>query len=425
MSIRSFIRAAVVCATLGCPVFSARADDWPQWRGPNRDGISKETGLLKAWPEAGPKPLWTSTEVGGGYSTPAVVGDRVYVMGDDGPDNEFVMALNAADGKTVWKQRVGKVGPNVPAMNYPGSRATPTVVGDAIYALGSDGDLVCLNRDDGKPRWAKNLRAEFGGKPGKWAYSESVLVDGDNVVCTPGGEKATLVALNCADGKTVWMCAVPGGEEAAYSSIIAVEVGGVRQYVQFVEKGLVGVDAKTGQFLWRYDATAKGSPANIPTPVASGPFIYSATNRGGSGLIEIVKEGDKFTANQVYLANKLPSAIGGAVLIDNHLFGAGGQVLICVDFKTGDVKWTDRSVGAGSVLFADGRLYLHGESGEVALAEASAEGYKEHGRFTPEGDVNRGRSKAWAYPVVANGQLYIRDIGILRCYDVKDANRVN
>src|SRR5687767_10485464 len=187
MTIQSFVRATIVCAAIACPSLTASADDFPQWRGPNRDGISKETGLLKVWPEAGPKPLWTSKDVGGGYSTPAVVGERVYLMGNEGDNDEFVVALNAADGKQVWRQRVGKVGPNVPAMNYPGSRSTPTVVGDALYALGSDGDLVCLNVADGKPRWQKNVRTEFDGKPGKWAYSESVLVDGDNVVCTPGG----------------------------------------------------------------------------------------------------------------------------------------------------------------------------------------------------------------------------------------------
>jgi outer membrane protein assembly factor BamB len=418
-------RAALRTFVFGVTLLTSsnvRADDWPQWRGPNRDGVSKETGLLKAWPKEGPKRLWESLEVGDGYSTPAVVGDRLYVMGSKGMNDEFVLALNVADGKAAWRTRVGNVGPNTPSMNYPGSRSTPTVDGASIYALGSDGDLACLETATGKVKWQKNLRKEFGGKPGEWAYSESVLVDGDAVVCTPGGAESTLVSLNKDTGDVIWKCAVPGGDEAAYSSIIAGDIAGVRQYVTFVKSGLVGVDAKTGKFLWRYDATANRSPANIPTPVVKGDLVYSATNRGGGGLIRIKRDGDSFIPEQIYFANKLPNAIGGSVLVERHLYGAGGQVLICVDFESGKVNWTDRGVGAGSVLYADGRLYLHGETdGEVALVEASPDAYKEHGRFTPSEDVERGRSKAWAYPVVSNGKMYIRDWGVLWCYDVKNA----
>jgi outer membrane protein assembly factor BamB len=396
-----------------------RADDWSQWRGPARDGTSKESGLLKKWPENGPQQLWRSEEVGDGYSTPAVVADRLYIMGNKGPADEFVRAMQASDGKPLWTTQVGKVGPNVPAMNYPGARSTPTVEGDVLYALGSDGDLVCLQLADGAVKWKKNLRSDFGGKPGPWAYSESVLADGEVVVCTPGGADATLVALNRTSGEVVWKCAVPGGDDAAYSSVVAVDVAGGRQYVQFLQKGLVGVDAKTGKFLWRYDQTAKGSPANIPTPVEKDGFIYSATAKGGAGLIKIVNDGKNVRAEQVYFAQKLPAAIGGAVLVGDYLYGTSSQALICLEFKTGRVKWTDRGIGAGSVLYADGMLFLHGENGDVALVEASSEGYRERGSFTPSDAPERGRSKAWAYPVVANGRMYIRDMGVMWCYDVK------
>jgi outer membrane protein assembly factor BamB len=294
------------------------------------------------------------------------------------------------------------------------------VEGDALYALGSDGDLVCASKSEGKVRWKKNLRADFGGKPGKWAYSESPLVDGDSVVCTPGGEQATLVALNKKTGDVIWKSAVPGGDQAAYSSIIIVNAGGVKQYIQFLEKGLVGVEAKSGKFLWRYDKTAQGSPANIPTPIAHDGYIYSATGRGGGGLIKLKSTDGKFEPEQIYFTPKLPTAIGGGVLLDQHLYGTTGQGMLCAEFTTGNVKWQERSIGAGSLCAAEGLLYLHGENGDMALIEATPDSYREKGRFTPPDQPERGRSKAWAYPVLANGKLYIRDHTALWCYDVRD-----
>ena len=414
----SAFAASVFCVLLVAPM--ARAADWPQWRGPNRDGISRETGLLKQWPAEGPKLVWQVNDAGGGYSTPAVVGDRLYVISSQGEADESVQARNVSDGKIVWSVRIGKVGPNTRAMNYPGSRSTPTVVGDVLYALGSDGDLACLAASDGKVRWKKSLRTDFAGKPGQWAYAESPLVDGDLVVVTPGGDKATIVALNRNSGDVAWRSVIPGADEAAYASAVVVEAGGARQYVQFLAKGLVGVDARTGKFLWRYDQTAQNSPANIPTPVAKDGYVYSATNRGGGGLVKVNVGPGGATAEQVYFDKKLPVAIGGSVLVGEHLYGTG-QVLMCVQFTGGQVKWTDRSVGAGSLLYADGNLYLHGEqTGEMALVEATPEEYRERGRFTPPGQPDHGRSKAWAYPVVANGRLYVRDQNVMWCYDVKD-----
>lgn len=394
------------------------ADDWPQWRGPKRDGISQETGLLKEWPAEGPKLLWQAKEIGGGYSTPSVVGEWIYVMGNEEMENEFVQALAVKDGKRAWSTRVGKVGKNE-GPQYPGSRSTPTVDGDLLYALGSDGDLACVEKANGKVRWSKNLRTDFGGKPGNWVYAESPLVDGDVVVCTPGGSNATIVALNKKNGETIWKSAVPGGEQAAYASAIVVDFGGVKQYVQFLQKGVVGVDAKTGKFLWRYDQTAKGSPANIPTPVAADGFIYTGTGRGGGGLIKLKKSGDAFEVEQIAFTPKLPTAIGGAVKVGNHLYGTTSKALVCAEFTTGTLKWEESAIGAASLYAADGRLYLHGENGQVALVEATSDGYREKGRFTPPDQPSRGNAKAWAYPVVANGRLYIRDLGSLWCYDVK------
>jgi outer membrane protein assembly factor BamB len=398
---------------------AAPAADWPQWRGPHRDGISQEKGLLKEWPEGGPKLLWQVKDIDAGYSTPAVVGGRIYLQ-SNGDKDEFVLALDEKDGKQIWKAPLGKVGKNI-GPQYPGTRSTPTVDGDVLYALGSDGDLVCVGTSDGKERWRKNLRSDFGGKPGMWAYSESPLIDGDVLVCTPGGKDATLVALNKKDGSLVWKSAVPGGEQAAYASVIVARVGGAKQYVQFLQKGVVGVDARTGKFLWRYAATGK-SPANIPTPIAQDGFVYTGTSMSGGGLVKLTAENGAVTPEQVYYGAKLPTSIGGAVLVGEYLYGTNMQGLLCVEFKTGNVKWQDRSVGAASLCCADGRLYLHGENGKVALVEATPDGYREKGRFAPPDPPRheRAREMAWTYPVIANGRLYVRDLNVLWCYDVKE-----
>jgi outer membrane protein assembly factor BamB len=415
MKTRLWLLAALAVGTFS---LAARAADWPQWRGPQRDGISHETGLLKEWPKEGPKLLWQLPDIGDGYSTPAVVGDRLYLLSNKGMDNEFVQALDIKDGKQIWEMKIGKVGPNQ-GPQYPAARSTPTVEGDVLYALGSDGDLACLEIAKGTIRWQKNLRSEFGGTPGAWAYSESPLIDGEVLVCTPGGSTATMVALNKKTGDLIWKTPIPDGSQAAYASPMVSEAGGVRQYVQSLQKGLVGVEAKTGKLLWRYEKTTKGSPAVIPTPVVHGDLVYSAGARAGGGLVKLQADGDVFKAEEVYFSQKLPTAIGGSVLVGDYLYGTTGQGLVCVNFKTGDIKWTDKCVGPGSLCVAEGRLYVHGENGDVALVEATPEGYREKGRFKPPGQPARGNSRAWAYPVIANGRLYIRDRAVLWCYDVK------
>ena len=403
---------------------SVVAGDWPEWRGPQRDGVSRETGLLKEWPREGPKLLWKVTDAGSGYSTPAVVGERLYLLGNEGLDNEFVEALTVKDGRRLWSARLGKVGNPQQKPAFPATRSTPTVQGEFLYALGSDGDLACVEIAAGKVRWKKNLRTDFGGKPGTWAYSESPLIDGDAVVCTPGGSEATLVALNKRTGEVIWKCALPEGDEAAYASAIIVEVGGIRQYVQLLQKGLVGVEAKTGKFLWRYGKPVSRYGANIPTPVASDGYIYAAAAGTGGGVVRLKVKDGSVEAEQVYFESKFPTAIGGAVKIGDYLYGTTGQALLCAGFATGQVKWEERALGASSLCYADGRLYLHGENGEVALAEPAPESYREKGHFTPPDQPKRANEmeKAWAYPVVANGRLYLRDHGTVWCYDIKAAN---
>lgn len=413
------MRMRLLAVLVGLVSLSAMAADWPQWRGVNRDGVSDEKGLLSQWPADGPPLVWQAKDIGDGYSTPSVVGNRLYLISNQGMEDEYVQALSTADARQVWRQRIGKVGPNR-GPQYPGARSTPTVDGALLYALSSAGDLACLETESGEVRWTKNLVDDFHGKMGNWAYAESPLVDGDLVVCTPGGSEATLVALDKKTGDVVWKAAVPEGDEAAYASIIVVDSGGVKQYVQFLQKGLVGVDAKTGRFLWRYDRTAKGSPANIPTPVAHKALVYSAAGRSGGGLVNLSVDGDKVNAEEVYFEPKAPKSIGGAVRVGDYLYGTNSGGLMCVEFATGEIKWQDRCVGPGSVCVADGHLYVHGESDEVALVEVTPEAYREKGRFTLPDQPDRGRAKAWTYPVISDGKLYVRDVGTLWCYDVKD-----
>jgi outer membrane protein assembly factor BamB len=400
----------------------APAADWPQWRGPNRNGISTETGLLKQWPQGGPKLLWQVKDLGGGYSTPAVVGERLYVLANKGLAEESVKALDAQDGKEIWSVPIGKVGNPKQQPPYPGARSTPTLQGDVLYALGSDGDLACLETATGKVRWKKNVRTDLGGKPGIWAYSESPLVDGDKVVCTPGGTEATLAAFSKHTGDVVWKCPVPDGDVAAYASAIVVETGGIRQYVQLLQQGLVGVEAATGKFLWRYDKPVSKFQANIPTPVAGDGIVYAGSAGTGGGAIKLTAKDGKVQVEQLYFDAKFPTAIGGAVKLGDFLYATTGQAMVCLEFATGDVKWQAPALGPASLCFADGRLYLHGENGEVALVEPSPESYRERGRFTPPEQPKhtiRGE-KAWAYPVVANGRLYIHDLNCLWCYDVRE-----
>jgi len=417
MPARSRILLAAISLALSIPT---QAADWPQWRGPDRQGKSSETNLLRQWPDEGPKLLWHAQDIGEGYSTPAVVGDRLYLISNRGLENEYVQALSTADGKEIWNTRIGNVGKNQ-GPQYPGSRSTPTVDGDRLYALGSDGDLACLETETGKLVWTKSLRNDFGGKPGAWAYAESPLVDGETLIATPGGSEATIVALNKNTGELIWKTALPEGDEAGYASAIVFELDGLKQYVQFLAKGLVGVDAKTGQLLWRYGKTAEGSAANIPTPIVRGTAIYSAAGRTGGGLIKLGMADGKILAEPGYFTAKLPTSIGGSVEIDGFLYGTNRQGLMCAAFETGESQWQDRCVGPGSVCYVDGLLYVHGENGDVALVEPSPDEYREKGRFTPPNQPERGKTQAWAYPVVANGRLYIRDLGSLWSYDISAA----
>jgi outer membrane protein assembly factor BamB len=383
--------------------------DWPQWRGPDRTGVSRETGLLKNWPQGTPRLVWRSPGRGLGYTTPSVAGGRVFGMGNRG-QAEAVWALDARTGQEVWST------PIAPARRVDrgdGSRGTPTVDGNRVYALGVGGDLVCLDAATGRLAWGKSLVRDFGGNMPPWGYSESPLVDGDRVVVTPGSRAHTLVALNKNTGQPIWSCPVPQGDSAHYSSIIAADVDGLRQYIQFLSGGVVGVSARDGRFLWRYNRPANGT-ANCSTPIFRDNHVFAASNYGiGGGLARL----SGTTANEVYFTKSMQNHHGGVVLVGDHLYGFDNSNLTCLDFKTGQVMWSNRSVGKGSVTAADGHLYCRGErGGAVALVEANPRAYVEKGRFM---QTDQSGQFTWPHPVVAGGRLYLRDQDILLCYDVK------
>jgi len=386
--------------------------DWPQWRGPERNGISGDKGLLQEWPKEGPKLIWKIADLGTGYSSPAIANGVLYIQ-TTRKGEEFAVALDPATGREKWATKLGKVGPNR-GPQYPGTRATPTVDSDKLYCLASDGELNCLDLN-GKVVWHKNLAKEFDGEVGAWAYTESVLIDGEALICTPGGKKAALAALKKETGEVIWKSEVPGGDIADYASIMIVEAAGKKQYVQYMRKALVGVDAKTGKFLWKYTAT-QDPGASMLTPVVSKDKVFVAGARKGGGLVTLKADGEGVSATEVFFDKAVAPGIGGAVLVDGYLYGHAGANLFCAEFATGKIQWKEASVGPSAICYADGRLYVRGyNSGEIALVEASPKAYSEKGRFKyPE----KTKTPGWPHPVVSNGKLYIRDMDVLLCYSV-------
>lgn len=401
-----------VVATLLAGLTSTWAEDWPAWRGPNRDGICRETGLLHKWPEGGPKLQWKATGLGEGYSGPSIVGDLLFTMGNV-EGKECVMALDwTKKGQQVWITPIGPSNNN--GGGYPGPRATPTFDEGRLYTLGINGDLVALDAKTGRIVWRVDFKKLGGSVPG-WGYSESVLVDGPWVVGTPGGSKATIAAFQKADGELVW--GAPVGDPAAYSSVIKVSIGRVKQYVTLTAKGVIGVDAKDGAPLWRYDKVANGT-ANVSTCVWFGQTIFGASGYGtGGALVWPQKSGRGFEVKEMYFTKKMKNHHGGMVLHDDHLYGSDDPGrLTCIEFKTGKVKWEDRTPGKCSVLYADGMLYCRNERGPMTLVEATPDGFKSAGRFD---QPDRSDKNAWPHPVIANGRLFLRDQDVLLCYDVR------
>jgi outer membrane protein assembly factor BamB len=384
--------------------------DWPQWRGPDRNGISRETGLLRQWGPAGPSHVWSTRDLGAGYGSVAVTADRIYVQGLKGRETG-VSALNRADGTVVWWTPLGATSEND---RGPGPRGTPTVDGDRLFVLTESGELAALRSRDGSVLWRRNILKEFGARNIPWLISESPLVEADKVVVTPGGPKAGLVALDKSSGRTIWTT-TELSDQAGYASVIAADVQGVRTLMTLTSDGGVGVRASDGTLMWKHRPVAN-TTANITTPVFfDNKVFYSSAYGTGGALLALSAAGGLVRAQELYFTRQMQNHHGGLVLLNGYLYGYNNAILTCLEFQTGKMVWRDRSVGKGSVVYADGHLYLLSETNVVGLVEATPDGYREKGRF----QIADAGWPTWAHPAVSRGRLYIRNQGTLSAYNVR------
>ena len=390
---------------------SSDAADWNQFRGPNRDNLSTETGLLDRWPDGGPELVMTLTGLGEGYSTVAVVGDLLYTMGNvDG--GEYVIALDRNSGKLVWKTRNGN---EYHEGQGNGPRGTPTVVNGQVYALGGNGDLVCCDAGSGEVNWQKNILTDFGGSNITWGISESVLVDDGKVICSPGGSRATVVALDADTGRTKWASQVPESPQASYASPVIARVGRIKQYVVFTSKGIVGVRATDGEPMWGQNKSSNGT-ANCATPLVIGNQVFSSSDYGtGAELVDLRSSGAKTTVQPAYHTKDMKNHHGGMVYLNGFVYGSNGDMLSCVNLRNGKPTWRERGM-KGSVVYADGKIVFRNEGGAVVLLAADSQVYKELGKFD---QPDRSGRPAWSHPVIADGRLYLRDMDKLLVYNLK------
>jgi outer membrane protein assembly factor BamB len=410
-----FLTVLFVFATL--PIAAVHAsDDWPQWRGPNRDGYSPDKGLLKEWPTDGPALVWKATGLGIGYTNVSVVGKRIFAMGDI-DDACQVVVHNVADGKPLWKAKVGKAG--APGWGgFAGPRCTPTVDGNLVFAVGQYGEAVCFDAASGKEIWRKDYIKDFGGELPQWGFCGMPLVDGKQVILIPGGKRGNLVALDKKTGELIWQ-SKELTDDVHYSSPIVVEIGGVRQYIQLTSQSVSGIAAKDGSLLWRTER--KGDTAVIPTPIYLKDRVYVSSGYGaGCNLFKIAVADGKFSAEKVYANKTIINQHGGVVLVGKYLYGfSEAKGWICQDFENGKSMWSEKDkLGKGAISVADGMLYLRAEDGKgtVVLVEPSSEGFKEKGRFD---QPDRSEKNSWPHPVIIGGRLYLRDQDVLLSYDVK------
>lgn len=419
---RSIQGALAACLFVITFAGSSWAADWPRWRGPNIDSVCTETGLLKQWPKEGPKLLWEISGLGPGYSSVSIAKGRLYTMGDRGKE-QFVYAYDLNTHKELWAAKVGK-------SHDDGPRCIPTVDGDFVYALGTSGDLVCIAVGDGKVVWTKNLLKDLGGASNpEWKYSESPLINGDRLLCTPGGHKDVIAALNKKTGDVIWQAPMPdigdkGKKEAGYASLVISHGAGVKQYVTLTNEGVVSVSAD-GKFLWGYNRVANGV-ANISTCVVEGDCVFTSSAYGtGAALLKLVPDAGGVKAQEVYWLsqNQFQSHHGGFVKVGDYLYGGHGHNLskpTCIEFKTGKIMWQEEQPGGGSacVLYAEGRLYFRYQDGLMALIEATPQKYNLISKFMPP-QRDGAKKEAWAHPVISDGKLYLRHWDVLFCYDVK------
>lgn len=403
--------------------------DWPQWRGPNRDGKSLEQGIRTDWRQNPPEHLWTAEGLGEGYGSVSIADGMIFSMGN--VNNQQVVTASKLDGgEVVWQTPVTR---SKPEHDYSGSRSTPTYAEGKLYVVPSNGSIVCLDAKTGKVHWNRDFSDWQGRMMSVWGYSESPLVDGNFVLCTPGGPQAAIVKLDRRTGKEVWRCAIPRGGDgkniqgkdlqkgAAYSSIVKQKVGKVDQYVQLVGEGVIGVRADDGKLLWGYEDVSNDVAA-IPTPIVGDDFVFASSGYGtGSCRLDLKASGKNVSAKLNYFlrSNQFENHHGGMVLHDGYVYAGHGHnkgFPICVRVSDGKIMWNERGPGAGSaaVLMVDDHLIFRYQNGLLALVEVNPQVYKEKGTFKPV--VQQGES--WAHPVVLDGKLYLREQNSIMCYDL-------
>jgi outer membrane protein assembly factor BamB len=392
------------------------AENWPQWRGPQRIDHSPDTGLLKSWPSTGPKKVWMFENAGVGYSGPAIVDGVLYTLGAR-EDEEQLIALDAKTGKELWFATLAPVYDNKWG---DGPRSTPTIDGGVAYVMAAKGDLHAIDLRSKKSLWSVSMTKDLGGKLQSWGYTESPLVDGDQVICTPGGKKGAMAALNKKTGKVIWQ-SEELTEEAWYSSPMKATIQGKAQYVQLCHGNLFGADAKTGKILWKTDW--RGGVAVIPTPIIDGNSVYITSGYGaGCKKVTIEANGDVKTEYDMQKEGMV-NHHGGVIALDGHLFGhsdSGGWT--CQKLSDGSIVWRSKELDKGAIGYADGMLYCLGENkGDVVLIEASTSGWSEKGRFVldPQTKIREKDGRIWTHPVILDGKLYLRDQDLIYCYDVK------
>ncbi|MEL7500287.1 MAG: PQQ-binding-like beta-propeller repeat protein [Planctomycetota bacterium] len=418
-----------ICPTLLLVLFFistvGAVDDWPQWRGPNRNDQSNETGLLKSWPEGGPTQLWVNKDAGLGYAGFAVVGDRLFTMGLE-DDNEFALCLNANTGEEVWRKDIG---PRFKNGWGDGPRSTPTVDGEYVYFMSAVGNVACLTTADGTEKWTASMQ-DFGGKIPKWGYAESPLVDDGRVICTPGGPNTTIVALDKLTGKTVWKSepirgTMGDGKKtepaiAHYSSVLPIEFNNRKQYVQLTVLAVVGLDAETGKTLWQNPFP--GRVAVIPSPIFDDGDVYVTAGYGvGSKLISLE---DDNQVDETWYTKAMQNHHGSVIKVGDFFYGSSAKAFVCQSEKDGQMMWSDRSIKKGALSYADGLFYhVQERGGEVLLFDATESGkVKVKGSFvlSPQTKRRNPRGMIWVHPVIANGKLYLRDQEFIHCYDIKE-----
>ncbi len=414
MSKRTRIYAAAALTLITCSSALLFAEDWPQWRGRDRSNRSPETGLLKAWSNDGPRRLWLYEQAGLGYSGPAVAEGLLLLLGTRG-DQEVLIAVDAETGTEQWTVAIGEILEN---RWGDGPRGTPTIDGRRAYALSGRGNLVCVDLDQQRIVWQATMQ-QYGGRQPNWGYCESVLVDGNAVICTPGGDQGAILALNKETGEPLWQ-SKEFTDEAHYASLIIAEINGRRQYIQLTAEHLVGIAAESGELLWSTDFP--GRTATIPTPVARDNYVFATAGYGaGCKLVRIEPD---FQVTVVYENKNMKNHHGGVVLVGDHIYGYSDNIgWICLDFATGEIVWKERdALDKGALTYADGMLYCLGEGeGQVVLIEASPAGWKPAGRFqlNPQSTQRSPQGRIWTHPVIANGKLYLRDQEFLYCYDIQ------